>query len=465
MTRVLVVDDEDEIRSILCDLLTGRGLEVVDAAEAGAALELMRSASPAAVLLDLSMPGMSGLELLPRLKEIAPDVPVIVLTAHQDVQTVVQAMRQGAYDYLAKPCDPDKIVVTVTRAVQHLGLLTEVHALRSALGDGAGLRELMGPSAAVARLVRQVDQVARSNFTVLVQGETGAGKELVARAIHRQSGNGRGPFVPVDCGAIPDTLVESELFGHERGAFTGADAKKPGQFLLAHGGTLFLDEVANLPPTAQAKLLRVLQDRQVRPLGSARAVPVDVRVIAAANLPLADEVARGRFRQDLYYRLGEFTIQVPPLRERPEDILPLARRFLVETGMELSRAVRGLSEAAAARLAQYHWPGNVRELRNVVRRAVLVSGDVVEPEAVFPSPPEPSVAVASNEDAAWMRGLSLREIADHATAVAEGQAIRHALEAAGGNKSEAARLLRTDFKTLHTKMRLRGILAREFLQR
>jgi two-component system nitrogen regulation response regulator GlnG len=463
MTRVLVVDDEDEIRAILSDFLTGRGFEVEAAADGSTALDLMRSVSPTVVLLDVSMPGMSGLDLLPRLKEIAPSVPVIMLTAHQDVQTVVQAMRHGAFDYLAKPAHPDEIAIAVTRAVEHLGLLAEVQALRTALSDGAGLRELMGPSQAVAGLVRQVDQVARSKFTVLVQGETGAGKELVARAIHRQSGNRQGPFVPVDCGAIPDTLMESELFGHEKGAFTGADQKKPGQFLLAHGGTLFLDEVANLPPTAQAKLLRVLQDRQVRPLGGARPVPVDVRVIAAANLPLAAEVTKGRFRQDLFYRLAEFAIHVPPLRERREDILPLARRFLAETGMELSRAVRGFSEAAAACLSEHHWPGNVRELRNVVRRAVLVSGEVVEAGALFPARAE--AATAPNGDGAWMRGLSLRQVAEQATALAEGQAIRTALEQAGGNKSEAARLLRTDFKTLHMKMRLRGILAREYLHR
>jgi two-component system nitrogen regulation response regulator GlnG len=416
------------------------------------------------VLLDVSMPAMSGLELLRRLKAIAPSVPVIMLTAHQDVQTVVEAMRHGAFDYLAKPCDPDAIAIAVTRAAEHQRLLTEVQALRSALSEGIGLRELMGPSAAVGAIVQQVDQVARSNFTVLVQGETGAGKELVARAIHRQSANRRGPFVPVDCGAIPDALVESELFGHEKGAFTGADQKKPGQFLLAHGGTLFLDEVVNLPAAAQAKLLRVLQDRQVRPLGSVRPAPVDVRVIAAANLPLVDEVAKGRFRQDLYYRLSEFTIHVPPLRERREDVLPLAQRFLVETGMELSRAVRGFSDAAVARLAAYEWPGNVRELRNAVRRAVLVSAEVVDAGVLFPSRREGAGDPPSGAGV-WTRGLSLKEVAEQATALAEGQAIRTALEQAGGNKSEAARLLRTDFKTLHTKMRLRGILAREFLQR
>jgi two-component system nitrogen regulation response regulator GlnG len=464
-TRVLVVDDEPEVRAVVAELLGSRGFDPVDTGDPHTVVDLVRQARPSVVLLDVAMPGMSGLDVLPRLREAAPDVPVVMLTALHDVHTVVQAMRLGAYDYLSKPCDPSEICIAATRAAEHHQLLREVHSLRTALQDGVGLRDLMGPSPVVAALVRQVDQVAASNFTVLVQGETGAGKELVARSIHRQSPRRAAPFVAVDCGAIPDALVESELFGHEKGAFTGADQKKQGQFAAAHGGTLFLDEVGNLPAAAQAKVLRALQERQVRPVGSTRSVPVDARVIAAANLPLGDEVQHGRFRQDLYYRLSEFTITVPPLRERREDVLPLANRFLVETGMELKRSVRGFSEAAAARLGTYDWPGNVRELRNVVRRAVLVSADLVEVDAVLPPPPAAPAPAAANGHVTWTHGVSLRQVSDHAAEAAERQAIRQALEASSGNKSEAARLLRTDFKTLHTKMRHYGILAREFLQR
>jgi len=318
----------------------------------------------------------------------------------------------------------------------------------------------MGPSAAVARVIRQVEQVAQSGFTVLLQGETGAGKELVARAIHRGSRHRRGPFVAVDCGAIPDMLVESELFGHEKGAFTGADKRQQGQFALADGGTLFLDEVINLPHPTQAKLLRVVQERQVHPLGSAREVPVDVRIIAATNVPLEQAVPAGRFRQDLYYRLSEFAITVPPLRERREDIVHLATRFLAETRMELRRPVRGFSEPALARLVEYAWPGNVRELRNVVRRAVLVSADIVEPEALF-APAAETADPALRDPGVPSPDLSLREAGEHALAAAERQAIRRALESARGNKSAAARLLKTDFKTLHVKMRKYRIAARE----
>ena len=467
-TRVLVVDDEPAVRSVLAELLAVRGFEAEQTGDPLAVVDLVRRQRPGAVLLDVLMPGLSGLDLLPQLREAAPEVPVIMLTASHDVHTAVQAMRLGAYDYLSKPCHPDEIAIAITRAAEHFRLVSEMQALRRARHEGPDLRELMGPSPVVAALIRQVDQVASSNFTVLVQGETGAGKELVARAIHRQSVGRTGPFVAVDCGAIPDTLVESELFGHDKGAFTGADQKKQGQFVLAEGGTLFLDEVGNLPAAAQAKLLRALQERQVRPLGSTRAVAVDVRVIAAANLPLAEQVRQGRFRQDLYYRLSEFTIAVPPLRERREDIRPRASRFLVETGMELRRSVRGLSETAAARLLEHAWPGNVRELRNVVRRAVLVSADLVEPEALFPAEPPPDPPPDTPPlpaGAAWTHGCSLRQVSERAAEGAERQAIRRALEAAAGNKSEAARLLRTDFKTLHTKMRLYGILAREFLPR
>ena len=463
MATILVVDDEPEICWLLSGILSAQGFEVVTAEDGQAALERVRGEAPAAVILDLKMPRLDGLETLGKLKGIAPQVPVIMLTAHGDIPSAVQAMRLGAYDYLTKPFHNDDIILTVQRALERQALLAEVEELRSQLGEGGSLGELMGPSQEIQKVTQQVKQVAGSTLTVLIQGETGTGKELVARAIHQQSARHEKPFIALDCGAIPDTLIESELFGYEKGAFTGADRRKEGHFQLAEGGSLFLDEIANLPLTTQAKLLRVLQERQVQLLGGKRAVPVDVRIIAASNLPLDGEMRASRFRQDLYYRLAEFTISLPPLRERQEDILCLAKRFLEEASMELKRAVRGISEEAAELLLRHSWPGNARELRNVIRQAVLLSSDLILPEHLTVLGKGGGGAPAAGKPDPGLAGLSLREASEKATAEAERRAVCQALRATGGNKSEAARLLRTDYKTLHTKMKRYGIRIREFL--
>jgi two-component system nitrogen regulation response regulator GlnG len=320
----------------------------------------------------------------------------------------------------------------------------------------------MGRSAAIASVIHQVSQVARSNFTVLVQGETGTGKELVARAIHQQSPRSQGPFVVVDCGAIPETLIESELFGYEKGAFTGAMRRKEGQFQLAEGGTLFLDEIGNVPLAAQAKLLRALEEREVYSLGGGRPITVDVRIIAASNVRFDEEIRAGRFRSDLYYRLSEFSIGLPPLRDRREDIAHLARRFAAEASMELRNPLRGISGEAMDVLCRYDWPGNVRELKNVVRKAALLASDIVTPDFLPPlaparAPGRPALPAPLGEE------LSLKEAAELAVREAERSAIQQALATTKGNKSHAARLLRTDYTTLHAKMKRYGISAREFL--
>ncbi len=462
MTKVLIVDDDALVRSSLMQTVATQGLEPLPAEDAAAALAAARKHAPAAVLLDLGLPDRPGMELLPELAALDPEAPVIILTGQGDIRSVVQAMRLGAYDYLTKPYDVDQLLISVRRALDRRALTTEVRKLQERLREEGPLRELMGPSVAIQAVVRQIHQVADSSLTVLIQGETGTGKELVARALHQASPRRGGPFDAVDCGAIPDTLVESELFGHEKGAFTGADSRKEGRFQLARRGTLFLDEVGNLPPGVQAKLLRVLEERQVRPLGSSYALPVDVRILAASNVPLEPEVRAGRFRADLYYRLSEFTIALPPLRERPEDVLPLATRFLAEARMEMKRPVRGMSEEAGRLLQGHGWPGNVRELKNAIRRAVLLATDVVGAEhlADLSGGMRPVPAICASP---WVvPGLSLREAAERASAAAETDAIRAAIEAAGGNKSHAARLLRTDFKTLHLKMKRYGIATREF---
>jgi two-component system nitrogen regulation response regulator GlnG len=307
------------------------------------------------------------------------------------------------------------------------------------------------------KVVQHIKQVAGSPLTILVEGETGTGKDLVARAIHELSPRQGKPFIAVDCGAIPDTLIESELFGYERGAFTGAHQRKDGWFQLAEGGSLFLDEVVNLPTSTQSKLLRALQEREVQPLGSQHSVRVDVRIIAASNVPLEREVREGRFRQDVYYRLNEFVITLPPLRER-DDILRLATEFVAEASMELGRPLRRISEAAVEVLVHHSWPGNVRQLRNVIRRAVLLSSDLIEPGHLsFDGGP----AVTLSGEPAPV-GSSLREIAEAAAADAERKAIQRVLRATGGNQSEAARCLRTDYKTLYLKMKQYGILSTQF---
>ena len=463
MTKILVVDDEAEIRSLLAAVLQSRGYEVVTAEDGAAALEAVPRERPAVILMDLSMPRMSGMDALPELKRLDADLPVIICTAHADLATAVRAMKLGAYDYLTKPFDVELLILTLERAVERHRLHSRIEELKRQ-GQGSSLAERMGGSAAIAQVIQQVAQVAESNFTVLVQGETGTGKELVARAIHQQSPRRQAPFVAVDCGAIPETLVESELFGHERGAFTGAQARREGHFQLSKGGTLFLDEIGNVPLATQAKLLRALEQREVHPLGGTRAVTVDARIIAATNSELEESVKAGRFRADLYYRLSEFTIALPPLRSRREDIMHLSQRFLDEVSMELRRPVRRISDEAMQVLLHYDWPGNVRELRNVVRKAALLATDVVTPEhipALSASVPAHSRAVAEPVGEA----LSLREVAELAAVQAEREVIRHALQSTKGNKSQAARLLRTDYTTLHAKMKRYGISARDFTPR
>jgi two-component system nitrogen regulation response regulator GlnG len=463
MTKILVVDDEAEIRSLLAAVLQSKGYEVVTADDGAAALQQVPREHPAVILMDLSMPRMGGMDALPEIKRLDPEVPVIICTAHADLATAVRAMKLGAYDYLTKPFDVELLALTLERALERNQLRSRIDELKRQ-GSGTSLAERMGGSSAIAQVIQQVSQVADSNFTVLVQGETGTGKELVARAIHQQSPRRQAPFVAVDCGAIPETLVESELFGHERGAFTGAQAKREGHFQLAKGGTLFLDEIGNVPLATQAKLLRALEQREVNPLGSARAVAVDARIIAATNTELEEGVKTGRFRADLYYRLSEFTITLPPLRSRREDITHLAQRFLDEVSMELRRPVRRVSDEAMQALLRHDWPGNVRELKNVIRKAALLATDVVTSEHIpglNASAPIPSRAAAepSGED------LSLREVAELAAVQAEREVIRHALGATKGNKSQAARLLRTDYTTLHAKMKRYGISARDFSPR
>jgi len=486
--RVLIVDDDPALLQALPEALQLRmdGVTVDVADSAAAALGRIAARDYDAIVTDIKMPGMDGFALLAEIRTRWPDTPTLLITGHGEHDLVVDALRGGAYDFIQKPIDRDYFVGSLVRATQmrqlgrrakeqQLALERHLNELEAIVEErtrdlretskviDSPLRFLMNPSGQMEKVVRQIKQVADSPLTVLVEGETGTGKELVARAIHDLSDRREKPFITVDCGAIPDTLIESELFGYEKGAFTGADLRKAGQFQLAEGGSLFLDEIVNLPLPMQAKLLRALQERQVQPLGGKQPVRVAARIVAASNVPLELEVRAGRFRQDVYYRLNEFGITLPPLRER-DDILHLANEFLREASMELGRPCRKISEAAAEILLRYHWPGNVRELRNVIRRAILLASDVIEPEhlAVLPVDPPPTSAETALRGESASVGSSLREIAEGAAAYAEQQAIRRALQVTSGNKSEAARLLRTAYTTLHVKMKQYGIPAAQF---
>jgi DNA-binding NtrC family response regulator len=456
MGKILVVDDEREIRSILVDFLATDGFETIEAEDGEAAVDLIQKHAADVVVLDMNMPKLSGMDVLRRTADVPGRAPVIMVTAVDDLRTAVEAMQLGAYDYLIKPFDRATLRHQIQRALERQSLLAEIDGLKTQLVQSDSLGALTGTSAEIQAVIRRIRQVAPSAFTVLIQGETGTGKELVARAIHHESPRRDRPFIAIDCGAIPETLIESELFGYEKGAFTGADRRKEGYFNLADGGTLFLDEVSNLPAATQAKLLRVIQERMVWRVGARTPTQIDVRIVAACNVAIEAVVKSGAFREDLYYRLNEFPIVVPPLRSRGGDVMPLATRFLEEASLELQRPVRGFADDAVRALVAYRWPGNVRELRNVVRRAVLLSEGAVTVADLGLPQGEGGVGAAATSDAPTAFA-SLKEARDYGAAEAERRAIRDALIASQGNKSEAARMLKTDFKTLHVKMKQLGI--------
>ena len=461
--KVLVIDDDQANCRLVKAIFGTQGFDVVAAADGESGLAVAAAEMPDVVLLDLRMPGMDGLQVLEELRLRFPLLPAVMLTGSRDTKNAVRATQLGAFDYLTKPIDNDELVLVVRRALEASALRREVESLRRRVGDTAHpLVTQMGQSNEVAALIDQIETVAASTFTVLVVGETGTGKELVARAVHELSDRKRKPFVALDCGAIPEQLLESELFGHERGAFTGADRRKEGRFRLAEGGTCFLDEIGNLPMALQPKLLRVLESKQVQALGAERSLPMDVRFVAATNEALQQRMAVGQFRADLYFRLAQYTITLPPLRERPGDIEYLTQRFMNEVSVELRKPVQAILPEAVDLLRQYAWPGNVRELQNVVRKAVLqTAGIVIRPEAIRSALGESPAGSAKPAPVATL-GRSLREIAGEAARTAEREAICAELRESAGNKAEAARALKTDYKTLHLKMKHLGIRARDF---
>jgi two-component system nitrogen regulation response regulator GlnG len=459
--RVLIVDDEEGIREIFSRLVRREGFEPLVAPDGETALAIIRRQSPDVVLLDIWMPGLDGMEVLRRAKALDATLPIVIVTSHGFVKAAVEALRAGAHDYLEKPVEHADLIRSLHRAMTERKLQRTIQILTDRVRESDSLRDMMGPSDVIARISADVAQVARSNFAVLIAGETGTGKELVARAIHQASPRVLGPFVAVDCGAVPETLFESEIFGHEKGAFTGAERQKPGKFEVASGGTLFLDEITNMPLGSQAKLLRVLQEKHVTRVGGTNPVTVDIRLVSATNRGVGAAVAAGTFRQDLFFRINEFVITIPPLRERRSDIIFLAKRFLDLTNHELGKTVGGFSEAAVERLLGHDWPGNVRELRSTIRRVVLLADETIEAEHLALQRAAASlgsypVQTGQNGDGL----LALRALVRHATATVERAALREALQRSGGNKAKAARLLQIDYKTIQTKIKEYGIASR-----
>ena len=456
--RILIVDDDKGICMILSDLMKKEGFETLTVYDGEKALKTIQSEVPDLLLVDMMLPGMDGMEVLKRTRELDQELPVVFITAHADSRGAVKAIKAGAHDYLSKPFDNYEVIRVVHRALAERELKLRVRELSNQLKGSSPLQEKMGPSDAVARLVSEVNRVAQSDFTVIIIGETGSGKEVVARAIYDSSSRSKGPFIPVDCGAIPETLLESELFGHERGAFTGAEIQKPGKFEIAQGGTIFLDEISNMPLSSQAKLLRVLQEKKVYRVGGTKPINVDVRLLVASNQDLHELALSSSFRRDLFYRLNEFTINIPPLRERKEDIPYLAKRFLDSANTELSKNIKGFSESAINVLFGYNWPGNVRQLRSIIRRASLLADDLItERHLELKRVDVPGMAFTPKVQGAPWKNLSLKEILQQSIAAVEREVLDQVLKQTGGNKAKAARLLQIDYKTIHEKVKKLGI--------
>jgi two-component system response regulator AtoC len=439
---VLIADDDPIALDLLAEVLSGEGYRVRAAAGGEECLQLAAAEPVDLAIVDLRMPGVDGLQVIRQLARVQPGIPVLILTAFATIDTAIEAIREGAYDYLSKPFRMEEIKVVVRRTLEARRLARENDQFRHELQDRYGVQNLVGQSPSMVEVYKLVARVAQLDTTVLILGETGTGKELVARAIHYASPRAHGPFVVVDCTALPEALFESELFGHERGAFTGALSARRGLFETAAGGTCFLDEIGELSPALQAKLLRALQEQTIRRVGGNERIPVSVRIVAATNRDLKKRVDEGSYREDLYYRLNVVSIVIPPLRERPEDVPLLAQHFLDKYTRASGKAIKGFARETLARLSEYHWPGNVRELENAVERAVaLSSAELIMPDDLpahvreDPSAPlvVPGTRMTLEEVKRWYVGKVLQEV--------------------GGNKVRAAEMLGIDRGTLYRILR------------
>jgi DNA-binding NtrC family response regulator len=443
--HLLIVEDDAAQRIGLQQLLKSWGYSVDIASDGREALERVAAQRPTVVLSDLVMPHLDGLGLLKALRQEADgDITVVLMTAQGTVETAVEAIKLGAWDYVTKPVDPQRLKILLDQIASRNDTLREVRALRRQLQERGSFGAMIGASLEMRKIYQVIEQAAPSAASVLVTGESGTGKELVAQTIHQLSPRATQPFVPLNCAAIPDTLLESELFGHEKGAFTGAIARRQGAFELAHRGTLFLDEIAEMTPVTQAKLLRVLQERSFRPLGGMREQSVDIRVIAATNVDPGDAVRQGKLREDLYYRLNVFAIALPPLRDRKDDIPLLAQTFIREFNTRNGKSIAGVSDEAMRLLERHDWPGNVRELRNVMERSTIVAKGPLIEAVDLPALTSPTAPLASGPSGGLTPGTTVDE--------AERQLIEVTLQHTGGNKTRAAEMLGISLKTLHNKL-------------
>ena len=454
MPDVLLVEDKDSLRRVLRLTLENAGYTVAEAPDARAAAAEIARAPFRLVLTDLRMPHGSGLDVLRAARAADPEAPVIVMTAYGSIDEAVQAMKDGAHDFLQKPVDSNHLLLVIGRALEQARLRTENILLREEWSRRYGFPRIIGESDAIKRAVSETQRVATTDANVLLLGESGTGKELFARAVHHLSPRRDQPFVAVNCAAIPETLIESELFGHERGAFTGATERRPGKFELASGGTVFLDEIGEMPLAAQGKLLRAIEEKEVDRVGGRAPVPVDVRVVAATNRDLQSAAASGEFRRDLYFRLAVFPVEIPPLRERGDDIVLLARHFAAQYGKELRKREAALSPEAVEALRRHAWPGNVRELENAVERACILADSPTLTPADLGLDADASRAARDEEAAAaWDIAGTLAEACERAVRQVERRKIADALRAAEGNKTRAAESLGVSYKTLLTKIK------------
>jgi len=443
--RILIVDDEPEMAAVIEQALARRGYVATPQHSADGAWELLEREDYDVVITDINMRGMNGVELTERIVQNRHDIPVIVITAFGSVETATAVLRAGAYDFITKPFEIEQLVVAVERAIQNSSLREEVKRLREEVARSKPTSELLGESPAMRKVHETISRVAETDATVLVTGESGTGKELVARALHKRSKRKDGPFIAINCAAMPEALLESELFGHAKGAFTDAKTAKKGLFLEASNGTLFLDEIGEMPPGMQAKLLRALEERTVRPVGGTSETPFDARILAATNRDLESLVESGRFREDLYYRVNVVQLALPPLRARGGDVLALAQQFITRYSEPMGKKVRGFSSAVGERLLAYAWPGNVRELQNCVERALALAR--FEELTVEDLPPKvrdfkPSFVVVATEDPTDL--VTMEEV--------ERRYIQRVMEAVGQNKTQAAKVLGFDRTTLYRKL-------------
>jgi DNA-binding NtrC family response regulator len=442
---ILIVDDDRKMRVIMKTLIESSGWTTIEACDGVQALEMYSKERPSVVLLDMLMPKMDGLETLRALKSLDSDLPVIIITAHADVSDAVNAIKIGAYDFIVKPPDLDTLTNIIRRAIEKSKLSRSFRVLDAAIDNS--LESLLGSSSGMKKVIEQIRQVAFTDFSIIIQGETGTGKTTVARMLHNMSKRSLNPFVSVDVGNMPEALIESELFGHEKGSYTGAIDKQKGFFEVAAGGTILIDDFQNVPLYTQSKLLRTVEDKKIFPIGARQPVEIDVRIIVATNVDARKAMQENKLKSDLFFRLCEFTIDIPPLRERIDDIPYLSRNFMLEVAAELNKPMREISGAAIDHLKRYGWPGNVRELKNVIRRAVLIAESDVITEAHL------EFLIGGGYGKKIYSSLLQRKLPTLKLKELEQIAIEEALEVTFGNKTEAASLLQIDCSTLHRKIK------------